>query len=233
MTPQPPPPLHCRPEAFTALAHELEALHTTRGLVRCAVAVSMHALTDTDPDAVERQIDELSATVAERVTNPQPRALLAHAHAVLFDEAEFRGNTKDYYSPDNSFLSRILETRQGLPITLTLLYKAVLENLGLKVSGINAPGHFLAGLVEDDGRPPLLIDPFERGRMMTRDEAFARIEQVAGGAVARDERLLRPATHPQWLGRILQNLVNAYDRLNRPADRAAMTELHSLLESAD
>lgn len=243
-----PTPLHCRPDAFEALAVELEALDTTRGLLRCAVAVSMHQLDNVSMADVEAEIDALAESIAERVQGHEPRALLAHAHAVLFDEAGFVGNTENYYHPFNSYLPKILKSRQGLPITLTLLYKCVLESLGLRVWGINMPGHFLAGVRDGaaalqpqstnpegpagESQPAMmLIDPFDGGKMLSRDDAFSRIEKIAGGAVARDEALLRPATHGQWLIRILQNLAGSFTQLNRRDDTAAMHELIGLVES--
>lgn len=236
MNPPEPTPLHCRPRAFEALADELDGIDTTRGLVRCAVAVAMHELDDADPDAAEGQIDALAGTISDRVNTDQPQALLAHAHAVLFDEARFTGNTTDYYHPDNSYLPRVLQTQQGLPITLVLIYKAVLETVGVPVVGINAPGHFLAGVSDTPAhlKPTslrLLIDPFHGGTMLTREEAFRRIEEIAGGSVVRDDTLLRPATHTQWLTRLIQNLVTAFDKLGRRDDMAAMLEMRALVES--
>ena len=244
MNPPDSSPLYCRPEAFDTLARELEAIDTARGLLRCATAVSMQQLESVSLADVEAEIDALAGTIRERVQSDQPRALLAHAHAVLFEEARFTGNLDDYYHPANSYMSRILITRRGLPITLALLYKCVLESVGLRVVGINAPGHFLAGLIDPEltgaalphrdatHRPgPLLVDPFEGGRVMTRDEAFARIEQIAGGGIARDDALLRPASHTDWLIRIIHNLVGAFERLDQRDDRAAMLEMRALVES--
>ncbi|MEM9417852.1 MAG: transglutaminase-like domain-containing protein [Planctomycetota bacterium] len=236
MNPSEPTPLHCRPQAFEALAEELDAIDTARGLVRCAVAVSMHQLEDANPDNVEGEIVTLATSISDRVNSAQTQALLAHTHAVLFEEARFTGNTSDYYHPDNSYLPRVLETRQGLPITLVLLYKAVLETVGVRVLGINAPGHFLAGVSdlpenEKPGTPKLLIDPFHGGKMLNREEAFSRIEEIAGGSVLRDDSLLRPATHTEWLIRLIQNLVTAFDKLNQRDDMAAMLEMRALVES--
>lgn len=228
-----PQPLHCRHDAFEALMANLEALDTTRGLLRCVVAVSMHELGKVDGKAVETRIESLVGEVADRLHDPRPQAVLAHAHAVLFDEHRFRGNTRDYNDPHNSYPSHVLESRQGLPITLTLIYKCVLEALGVSVKGINMPGHFLAGVRQT---PPsrstlMLIDPFDGGRMLTREDAFARIEQIAGGAVARDDALLRPATHAQWLIRTLQNLAGHFAQQDRLDDHAAAREMITLVES--
>ncbi|MEM1108923.1 MAG: transglutaminase-like domain-containing protein [Planctomycetota bacterium] len=236
MEPREASPLHCRPEAFEALAQELEGIDTTRGLVRCAVAVSMHQLDGVEPDAVEGEIVTLATGIGDRVNTDQPRALLAHAHAVLFDEARFVGNTEDYYHPDNSYLSRVLETRKGLPITLVLLYKAVLETLGVNVLGVNAPGHFMAGVRDfsdnaSADRSLLLIDPFHGGKVLSREEAFTRIEDIAGGSVARNDSLLRSASHTEWLVRLIQNLVGSFDRLGRQDDMNAMMELRALVDS--
>lgn len=227
-------PLHCRPEAFDALAGELDALDTTRGLLRCATAVAMHQMPDATFIRVEEQIEQLAETVAARMQSSHPSAVLAHAHDVLFDEARFTGNAKDYYNPANSYLPQVLTERQGLPITLVLVYKGVLEMLGVRVLGINAPGHFLAGVLDRPQDPkarPLLIDPFHAGRMLSREEAYARIEDIAGGAVVRDDALLRPASHAQWLTRLIQNLVSAFDKLGRRDDMAAMLELRTLVDS--
>ena len=63
-------------------------------------------------------------------------AVLAHLHEVLFDEEGFAGNVDDYYNVANSYLPVVLETRRGIPISLTLLYKLVAERLGLPVQGV-------------------------------------------------------------------------------------------------
>jgi regulator of sirC expression with transglutaminase-like and TPR domain len=83
--------------------------------------------------------------------------LLAH---FLGGQLGFRGNTDDYYNPDNTLLPRVMTTRLGIPITLTLLYMVIGQRCGLRVEGINFPGHFLA---RHDG---VLFDPFEQGRII-------------------------------------------------------------------
>src|SRR5688500_6072597 len=39
----------------------------------------------------------------------------------LFEELSFRGNTDDYYNPENSFLGSVLERGLGIPISLSVL----------------------------------------------------------------------------------------------------------------
>ena len=202
---------------------------------------AQHHLPGADAATTEHALDDLAHAAAERVQSDRPAALLAHVHAVLFDEARFTGPADDYYPPNHSLLPRVLETRRGLPLTLVLVYKAVVERLGLPVSGVNAPGHFLAAVygadaetmagVRDADAPPArtLIDPFHGGRVLTNDDAFGLVERVAGGAVAHHEALLANATHRQWLARLIQNLITAADRRGHTDDLAAMLELRTLV----
>jgi len=110
--------MHCRLDAFTALRDELTDLETTDGLVRAAVAVAMHELDhdEADPLIVATQIDDLADQVRARVVGDNPRALIAHAHHVLFEEARFRGNLGDY---DNAHLEVVYFDEKGLTETKT------------------------------------------------------------------------------------------------------------------
>ena len=230
-------PTHCRLDAFTALRDQLPELGTTSGLVRSAVAVSMHELDHADIINVETELDDYAEQILDRVQNASDtRALVAHTHLLLFEEARFRGNLGDYDNPRNSYPSSVLRTRLGLPIMLVMIYKAVLERVGVHVEGINAPGHFLAALpaaatgqiVGDD--PVTFIDPFAGGRLLTRDEALARIRQAAPLAFIDDLDPLQPASHKQWLLRLVRNLMTGFERMDQPDDLAAMLEMTRLIE---
>jgi len=233
--------MHCRLDAFTALRDELPKLNTTDGLVRCAVAVAMHELEfEADQLAVKNTLDDLADQIQGCVFGKDPRALLAHAHRVLFEDARFRGNLGDYDEPANSYLPRVLKTRLGLPITLVLIYKAVLHRLGITVVGINAPGHFLAGVPSAAVGSMTLrngiafIDPFAAGRLLSRDEALDLVIKNAGGDLWLDEEadLLPIATHKQWLTRIIRNLAMGFERRGMNEDRRAMAEMMRLVEEA-
>jgi regulator of sirC expression with transglutaminase-like and TPR domain len=121
----------------------------------------------------------------------------------------------------------VLQTRKGLPITLSLIYKVIAERIGLSVVGVNAPLHFMAGVQLDD--KVLLIDPFFNGRAVSREEAFERIEQVAGRAVPRVDEMLPVASHRQWIARILGNLLNLFQHTEQMCDYRAMLELRGVL----
>jgi regulator of sirC expression with transglutaminase-like and TPR domain len=228
-------PAYCHPSAFAAFATELSRLDTTSGLFRAAFAIARHEIPAADVEKGESTIFELAETVRRRVRSESVQAKLAHLHDVLFDVVGFVGNVEDYYNPANSYLPDVLRTRRGLPITLVLIYKCVAEHIGLKVRGINSPGHFLAAV--ECGEPGaastathwMYVDPFYGGELLDRDDVCRRVAETTGVVAADASTWLMPATHRQWLSRMLNNLQAVFAHTGRERDLYAMQELQSLL----
>jgi len=221
-------PSFCRPEAYAVFAAQMETVdHTRAALVRAATAIAMHELPGTNLPEVERQLADLAGKVKSRLHSDDPQAVLAHLHETLFEDEDFAGNEQDYYNPDNSYLPRVLATRRGLPITLSLIYVCVAGEVGLTAMGVNMPGHFLARVETDQG--PLIIDPFTRGRMLTREEAVEMVARTVGQPIEPREELFAAVTHRVWLARILNNLHAVFSRSGREDDMKAMHELRRLL----
>ena len=229
-------PAYCNPAAYAAFERELPQLDTTKGLFRAAFAIARHETPEADVSRAEATIAELAETVRRRVHSANLDAKLAHLHDVLFDVVGFMGNGDDYYNPTNSYLPEVLKTHRGLPITLVLVYKCVAEQVGLVVRGINSPGHFLAAVRNDQtisSRPNrdawAYVDPFFGGELLDRNDVCRRIAETTGKAVADSSIWLAPATHQQWLSRMLNNLQAVFAHSGRERDLYAMQELQELL----
>ena len=220
-------PQCCERRAFDYFVEQFDRLETTDGLTHAAIAISMHAFDDICPAQVVDKLQSLTDRVATRVRGSQPQALLAHLHDVLFGEDAFRGNTCDYFSPLNSYLPTVLESRRGIPITLALVYKAVAEPLGIHVEGINAPGHFLIRV--QAGAEQMIVDPFAQGRILTRDDMMILFGGLSRGGGLGIDQLLRVASHRDWVARMLANLRRSLDTMRFPEDSRAMAELQAAL----
>jgi regulator of sirC expression with transglutaminase-like and TPR domain len=228
-------PAYCHPSAFAEFAAEIPRLDMTSGLFRAAFAIARHEKSAADVRQGESIIAELAETVRRRVRSDSVQAKLAHLHDVLFDVVGFVGNVEDYYNPANSYLPEVLRTRRGLPITLVLIYKCVAEGVGLKVHGINSPGHFLAAVecpelgVATVSAKWMYVDPFYGGELLDRDDVCRRVAETTGAVAADSSQWLKPATHRQWLSRMLNNLQAVFAHAGRERDLYAMQELQSLL----
>ena len=171
-------PMCCSPEAFKLLARQVKVIDSPDALLHGAIAIAMHQVDNIDPAVVDAKLQSYADTIRSRVRGSQPQALMAHLHDFLFEEEGFCGNTEDYYGTANSYLPVALQSKRGLPITLSLIYKIVAERLGLRAWGVGLPGHFLCG-VEVQGQL-MLVDPFTGGRILTKDEAHERMQAMLG-----------------------------------------------------
>ncbi len=117
-----------------------------------------------DPTQYLRQLDALTNETREFAGADRDRAFLATTpNFHLFERLGFTGNLEDYYNSENCFLNRVLDTRTGIPIALSVLYLEVARRLGLKCYGVGMPGSFLVALEELD----LYLDPFHAGRLLS------------------------------------------------------------------
>jgi regulator of sirC expression with transglutaminase-like and TPR domain len=141
------------------------------------------------------RLDELAARCNEPV--------LAEVSHQLFGVEGFRGNDDDYYDPRNSYLDEVLARRIGIPITLSVVLLEVAKRVGIPLVGVSMPGHFLVRLIGD---PPVLLDPFAGGLLLSEAECEARFAAVQGPGVAFDQRYLEPVGAVDILARMLNNL---------------------------
>lgn len=120
----------------------------------------------------------------------------------LSGELDFRGNADNYYCERNSLIPRVMETRSGIPLTLTLIYMMVGSRAAMKIEGINLPGHFIARHGE------VFFDPFHRGRILSRVDVESILFRQ--GIELKDCHL-QPSAPRQILARMLANLLYVYD----------------------
>ena len=162
-----------------------------------ALLVAAAAQPDLDPAPSLAALDELAAGVDGLV------ALCRR----LFVEMGFRGDQRNYYSPANSFLNRVLERRRGIPITLSVVTLEVGRRAGVRLEPVGMPAHFLVHH-PDTG---LYIDSFgatvldEQGCAALFREANGLEPDVPFGPEA------RPVVGPrEILARMLLNLTQVY-----------------------
>ena len=75
---------------------------------------------------------------------------------LLFDDLRFTGNVHDYYDPGNSFLDRVVATRCGIPITLSVLTISVARRVGVELVGqaaVSATAGVAGHALSVGGRP--------------------------------------------------------------------------------
>ena len=153
-----------------------------------------------------RTLDELAA--GARAAVPADGSItrrVTSLRKVLHEVHGFHGNVEDYYDPENSFLTSVLERRVGIPITLALVWLAVGRRLGIPLAGIGMPMHFLVGYRA--GTRTRYLDPFFGGREVSRGECLLFLERAG---FQPGELFLHPAPVVAILDRMARNLIVIY-----------------------
>jgi regulator of sirC expression with transglutaminase-like and TPR domain len=160
--------------------------------------------------------------------DPESYARVMALNDYLFKELHFVGNEQQYEDPRNSFLNEVLDRRTGIPITLALLYMEVARRAGLRVEGINFPGHFLLRCPARRGMPfseDLIIDAFHGGALLSEDACRELLRRHEGDEAILESSLLGDATKQQILARMLLNLKRVYVRMHSFPQARDVTEL--------
>ncbi|EDY18715.1 conserved hypothetical protein [Chthoniobacter flavus Ellin428] len=152
-----------------------------------------------------RALDEWGGEVARRLKKAEsPVDEIETLVEFLAHDVGLRGNEADYYNINNSLLPEIVDTRLGIPITLSLVYILVGRRAGISISGAGLPGHFLIRHGQQ------FFDPFNGGRRVGLDECR---ERLASLNLALTPGHLEPIKPPQFLTRMLANIHSiAVDR---------------------
>ena len=129
------------------------------------------------------------------------------ARSIALDHA-VSGSEDAYRTADGSFLNRVIETGEGIPISLSLLYMEVAERLGLTLSGVSSPLHFLT--MAETATGPVFLDAYSSGRLLTEEETVDWLCKLTQLPRSQIERSLEPADDRTIVIRMLNNLRTFY-----------------------
>jgi regulator of sirC expression with transglutaminase-like and TPR domain len=188
-------------------------------LVQFMLEVAADAYPDLDRVGCLMEIDRLRVACHDRIGRCEcgdVRGCLTQVSRLLYEVEGFHGNRETYYEPHNSYLNEVLARRMGIPISLGILYMAVASRSGLKLFGVNTPGHFVVGCCV--GQRPLFVDPFNGGDVLELEECRCRIEEAVGRKDAVAAEHFRAAAPVDIAARVLRNLKSAHAMQNRWQD---------------
>lgn len=157
------------------------------------------------------EVDRIARRIRQRIPDQASDAeKLAALKRDLFEEQGFHGSRHDYDHRSNSYLNEVLDDREGLPITLSVVVLEVARRLDLPMAGIGLPRHFVVRHLPQDKPAGVLLDPFERGKELSVDDAKAKV--AALGETEWNDSYLAPTPKKSILVRMLRNLFgNARD----------------------
>ena len=171
-------------------------------LLRGALLIAKLDNPELDVESFVEMVDSMAGSIEwEPSTSEAER--FTKLNSFLFEQSGYHGSRTDYYRASNSHIDSVISDREGLPITLSVLYMSLAKRLDLNVVGVGLPGHFVVRHEPDEGDHQM-VDVFDRGKFLSRNSATVMVFRNTG-------RQPKPsafdaAKHADILSRMLNNL---------------------------
>jgi serine protease Do len=202
----------------TALeVHQLsvaEQLHQTlkrpEAYAEAALLIAKHDLPELELQPYSEMLDDMVAELRkDAAIQAGGKQALARLSQYLFVEQGFHvPDQLNFQQTENSYLSTVLDDREGLPIMLSIIYLELAKRCGVQgVYAAAVPLRFMVGLRVNPEDEVTLIDVAEGGKMLTLTEAADSL----GLAETDLMETAHAAADPQSVVlRMLHNLTNDY-----------------------
>lgn len=128
----------------------------------------------------------------------------------------FRGNQKDPQAPRNHYLNLLLESGDGSPLALGIVYILLAEAFGIPVRGVDLPEHFILAYVDEyrvldelgeEGDVLFYINPFSKGGVFNKKEIDSFLKQLKKGA---EPSYYEPCGNIAIVRRLIEQLKAGY-----------------------
>lgn len=193
-----------------------------------AFLIARYAYPTLDTTRYREQLDRMASEVRARIGDRASGEEAVNAlNRYLFTEQGFKGNTKNYYEVENSYLNCVMDRRIGIPISLSAVYLFLGQRLGFPVFGIGMPGHFLVKYESDRYR--IFIDCFNGGALLT-EKNCARFLTEAGYGF--DDKYLQKSPVLAILSRMVKNLLSIYSKAGDSVKADRLTKFIEILGGA-
>lgn len=150
---------------------------------------------------VEQMVEELQAAFPD---SPTPQEKLRALKEFMFVTNGFHGSNTNYYHASNSYINEVIDDREGLPLTLSILFVELARRVGLQAEGIGLPGHFIASVQLEDGKT-IYVDVFDQGEELTERQCRRRVREFSG--LPWNPSYLDPQPADAIIQRMLRNLL--------------------------
>lgn len=191
-------------------------------LLRGALLINQFQYPDMDPKPILDTIEKMKRDIwLELNPNLTSFETIKVINKIIFDEYGFSGNKKNYHSPHSSFLSNVVENKRGNPLSLSIIYLLVTQDLGLPIYGINLPSHFVlcyldelstnVHLTEMESDDILIyINPFSKGTLFDKSEIDSFLFQLN---LPQNPEFYSPCSNKEIIKRMVNNLIFSYEKL--------------------
>ena len=174
-------------------------------LLKAALWIARHDQPSLDASDYIHEVERMALAIQKRWKEPFSQDQKVESIITyMFVENGFHGSFTDYQHASNSYLNKVIEDREGLPITLSVLFMALAEKCGLDcIKALPLPGHFMVRQQLANGDEQV-IDLFEGGKRLSFKEADQMAWERQGVTV--DSQQMQVPSKKDIILRMIRNL---------------------------
>lgn len=190
-------------------------------LLEGAFLIASYKFPELDKDIILQKVEKIKRDAWLQMNdNLTPLEQIRVLNHIIYNIHKFVRNNMDFYSPKNSYLNLVLETKKGNPVSLAILYLVVANKLGLPIYGVNLPKNFILAYVEEHSTSNLkttledkivsfYINPYNNGAILTKREIDYFLKQQK---IKPLDYFYTPCDNHTIIQRLILNLIYAYER---------------------
>ncbi|MBC3764359.1 SirB1 family protein [Neptunicella marina] len=168
-----------------------------------ALVICQQLEQDVDIDHYHLLLDSLVEQCRIELSGKTDLSAFKSFVSLFYRELLFSAPRLSKTSPELCLMNHVLELRQGMSVSLAIVFSFLARRLGFDVHGINFPGHFLLCWQQNATRQ-FYLDPLN-GNLLSYED----LEKLYFAIVDEDEfdnNLLTPCDTKQVIVRLLNNL---------------------------
>lgn len=195
-----------------------------KDLLDGALIIARYKYYNLNEAVVEDRINEIKRNVWKNISLVSTAFEKVKAlNHVLFEEYQFCGNKRNYYSPLNLYINTVLELKEGNPLSLSIIYSIIASRLEIPIYGVNLPNHFILAYMDElninmltgnENKFGVLfyINPFNNGELISTKGIEDYLLTLN---LPKQNSYFEPCSNSTILKRMLSNLINDYTLLKR------------------
>jgi regulator of sirC expression with transglutaminase-like and TPR domain len=204
-------------------------------LLEGAYLIAKYNFPDLDFDLIQQKIEKIKRDAWLQMNdNLTPLEQIRVLNHIIYNIHKFTRNNTDFYSPKNSYINQVIETKRGNPVSLAILYLTIGTKLGLPIYGVNLSKNFILAYVEElygstsetlpeDKIVSFYINPYNNGAVLTKREIDHFLKQQR---IPPMDYYYVPCNNFTIIQRLLVYLIYSYEKQE---DNSKLDDLRKFL----
>lgn len=208
-------------------------------LLKGAFIIAKYQYPDLKYEDIDKQVEIIRKDawmeLNDNLTALEKVKILNH---IIFDIHKYTKNSTNFYSPANSYINQVLETKKGNPVSLAIIYTSVAQKLHLPIYGVNLPKNFILAYKDealgtdvfmDDFSDNILfyINPFNRGGVFGKREIDYFIKNQK---LETQPSFYIPCSNVEIIRRLVLTLIHSYEKMGYEDKTDDLKKLFAILK---